>query len=162
MRAIGIFGSYLSTCVLLTGLIVRDLFKQHNLRRNRGSSSGQATSSSLTSILAFSICATVSLGITWYYMLSFFSLSYRTWALQHGISLPTWPNNIEGLVQCLKLIRLGAWLKDVQLFRDAWEVAMESHSRLLWSQPIFFITTTWAFFVGERGMTSPTYPRNDC
>ena len=155
VRAIGIFVSYLSICILLTGLIVRDLAKQHNLRRNRRSSSEQATSTYLTSILAFSICAAVSLGVTWYYMLGFFSLSYRTWALQHGIDLPTRPHNIESLGQWLKLIRLGAWLKDVQLFRDAWEVTMESHSRLVWSQPIFFIATSWAFFVGERGMSIP-------
>ena len=98
-----------------------------------------------------SACATVSLGVTWYYMLSFFSLSYRTWALQRDIGLPARPHDIDSLGQWLKFVRLGAWLKDVQLFRDAWEVAMESHSRLLWSQPIFFITMTWAFFIGERG-----------
>ena len=142
VRAIAIFGGYLSICGLLSGTIVKDLITQHYKFRNRVSS---------TPTLVFASCATVSLGITWYYMLSFFGLSYRTWALQHDISIPKPPHNTEELSRWIHTIQLGAWLKDVKLFKDAWETAMESHGRLLWSQPIFFITSMWAFFIGEQG-----------
>jgi hypothetical protein len=84
-------------------------------------------------------------------MLSFFGLSYRTWALRHGISPPTQPHNVKELRHWIQAIHLGAWLKDVKLFRDAWETATETYGRLFWSQPIFFITSLWAFFIGDQG-----------
>jgi hypothetical protein len=145
LRAIAIFGGYLSTCGFLTGIIVKDLVTEHGKLKRRVSS---------TPIIVFAGCAAVSLGVTWYYMLSFFSLSYRAWALQHGISPPTQPHHVKELRPWIQAIHLGAWLKDVQLFRDAWETAMESYGRLFWSQPIFFITSIWAFFIGDQGMST--------
>ena len=145
IRAIVIFGGYLSICGLLTGTIVKDLMTEHYKLKKRASS---------TSTLVFASCAAVSLSVTWYYMLCFFSLSYRAWAWEHGINPPSQPHNVKELSQWLQTIHLGAWLQDVKLFKDAWETAMESPGRLLWSQPIFFITSVWAFFIGEQGTST--------
>ena len=84
-------------------------------------------------------------------MVDFFSLSYRTWAHEHGIRVPARPQTFQHMYLWAEEIHLGSWLGDVKLFREAWEIAMESYGRLVWSQPIFFITATWSFFIGEQG-----------
>jgi len=147
-RALAIFASYLAACACLTGLICRNLYKQVQRRGDRHHRSANS------SIQAFSMLAVICLGITWYYMLSFFSLSYRVWVLQHGISIPVTPQNLRNSIQWVAQLQLGAWLKDVKLFRDAWEVAMETPGRLFWAQPIFFVTAAWSFYVGHQGELS--------
>lgn len=152
LRAISIFASYLLTCCLLTGLIIRDLLIQHRIRQNGRTL--KALPPRPTAAMVFATCAIGSLGVTWYYMLSFFSLSYRAWALQHSVQLPSIPKTIQEIGNFVNAIHLGAWLKDVKLFKDAWEVAMETPGRLFWSSPIFFISTIWAIFVGDEGTRS--------
>ena len=144
VRAISIFATYLSTCTLLTGIIVRDLIQQYRRRR------GHKPSVNITLCALLAILALLSLATTWSYMLEFFSLSYRAWAHENGISTPARPNRIQDLHLWVGEIHLGSWLGDVKLFREAWEIAMENHGRLIWSQPIFFITAAWAFFIGEQ------------
>ena len=152
-RALVIFGAYLSTCTLLSALIIQDLFSQYSTRYAREKYMVYSSSLSPGTALIFGFCAVFCLGITWYYMFSFFSLSYKAWAFRNGIEIPSTPGSIRDLRSWIDDVRLGAWLKDVQLFRDAWEMAMETHGRLFWSQSIFFITTAWSFFVGDQGTT---------
>ena len=149
VRALVIFGSYLSTCTLLTAVLVRDLYRQYLSRHKR--TDPEAIQFSIRTTHIFVACAVVSLSITWYYMTNFFSMSYQAWALQNGILIPTAPQKLGDVITWMHAIRLGPWLEAVQLFRDAWEVAMETPGRLVWSQPIFFITAAWAFFIGHEG-----------
>lgn len=150
-RAISIFVGYLFICSSLTAFIARDLVGQYRKQRTKSSSTAFTRPT-----LIFAACAAVSLAVTWYYMLSFFSLSYCAWAFHHGFQLPARPHSFNELSQWIQELRLGSWLKDVKLFREAWETAMETPGRLCWSQPIFFIATLWAFFVGENGMSGFT------
>jgi hypothetical protein len=145
VRAITIFATYLSICTLLTGLIGKDLVQQYRRRRR------DIPRSNIMICAALVVLALLSLTTTWSYMLQFFGLSYRAWAHEHGIGVPTRPQEFQDIYQWAGEIHLGAWLGDVKLFREAWEIAMESYGRLLWSQPIFFITTIWAFSIGEQG-----------
>ena len=145
VRAITIFSTYLSTCTLLTSLLVRDLLQRYRRRRN------DIPKGNITTCALFAVLASLSLATTWRYMLQFFSLSYHAWAHEHGINVPARPQTFQDLYSWVGEIHLGSWLGDVKLFREAWEIAMESYGRLVWSQPIFFITTIWAFFIGEQG-----------
>lgn len=152
-RALLIFGTYLSICTSLTGLIVRDLFKQYKSVQHRSWGTNTIYRSTNTTQV-FAACAAVSLSITWYYMISFFSVSYQAWAFPRGTPVLSAPAESSGLILWMHGIHLGQWLKDVQLFREAWEIAMETPGRLAWSQPIFFITTAWGFFITHEGTKS--------
>lgn len=154
-RAVLIFGSYLIICASLTALIGRDLLKRWRSIRNTANGKKRPLPKPSTGAAQISLAsAAVCLGITWYHMLSFFSLSYRVWAVQHGIKLLAAPQSLAELISWMQAIHLGQWLKDVKLFREAWEVAMETPARLFWSQPIFFITAAWSFYVGRQGRHS--------
>lgn len=157
VRAISIFASYLTACALLTSLIIKDLMQQYRKRQKN-----HPAAATPVAALLFGVCALLSLGVTWHYMLSFFSLSYRAWASEHGVGLPDRPQTLQELNLWVNKIQLGPWLKDVKLFREAWEVAMETPGRLVWSQPIFFVTSVWAFYIGEQGMPQAVARRAPC
>lgn len=143
-RAVSIFITYLSTNFFLFQLTVAsigDFSRSPSRKSNRG-------------VLLFNILQSVSLGVTWYYMSSFFGLSYRSWASDHGVPLPAIPDlkSLGQVGEALAAIRLGPWLKDVKLFRDAWETVVETPARTCWSLPIFFITMAWSVFIAKEGM----------
>jgi len=71
-------------------------------------------------------------------MLCFFSLSYREWASTHDVALGGDPE-------------LGLWLKDTQLFKEAWGTAVATPARFWWTQQIFFFTAVWSVFLGQEG-----------
>lgn len=100
----------------------------------------------------FASLGLLSLGVTWYYMFSFFWLSYRVWALQMGELVPEHFWGDEGLLKGTGGLALGRWLKDTELFRDAWEIAAEKSGRYWWSQQIFLGAAAWSVFLGMEGM----------
>ena len=153
IRALCIFGGYLSTCTLLTALIIGDLCKQYRTWENQQKTKGHFRRPGTRTVRIFGACATICLSITWYYMISFFALSYQVWAVQNVVNVPETPWHLGEVAPWVRSLQLGSWLKDVQLFRDAWEVAMETPGRLFWSQPIFFVTTAWSFYIGYQGKT---------
>lgn len=145
--AAAVFGSYLATCLGLTLLIASDLASRIESRLQGQNRPKDAKPLPLQRLKVFMMLAGICLSVTWYYMISFFQLSYKIWALEH-------------VVASFDLRLATAWLKDVQLFRDAWEVALETPGRLFWSQPIFFITAAWSIYVcraGERKFRPRAY-----
>lgn len=147
--AIVIFICYLSVCATLCSLILYDLWLRHK------TSTPHPSDSSLTAmftfpirphrLIVFLVLTFSSIALTWYYMISFFSLSYRVWAHTHAAELGL--NIYDG-------VHMGPWLQDVELFRQAWEIVLETPQRLVWSQPIFFISAAWSVFLGLEGTFS--------
>ncbi|EON68882.1 hypothetical protein W97_08140 [Coniosporium apollinis CBS 100218] len=143
VRPITIFTSYMLLCLSLTILILRTLYLRFPIQSSSSSSSKQQThrSSPIRSfkhVQLFATLAILSLGTTWYYMLCFFSLSYREWASTHDVTLGGDPE-------------LGLWLKDTQLFKEAWGTAVATPARFWWTQQIFFFTAVWSVFLGQEG-----------
>ena len=108
-------------------------------------------------IAIFSCLAVGSLGSTWYHMFRFFVHSYKEWASVNEVPLPTsgflgedgiiYINNAHWRLNLL----LGEWLRDTQLFRQAWETVITGSARWWWSQQIFLITTGWSIYLGRTG-----------
>lgn len=141
IRAAAVFGTYLSTCLGLTMLICSNLNWAYDIRKRLKPKDRFPPPFIKSLFKTYVLFAGVCLALTWYYMLSFFALSYKVWALHHAAST-------------FNLHTAAAWLKDVQLFRDAWEVALETPGRLVWSQPIFFVTALWSIYVCRSGIAT--------
>ena len=103
-------------------------------------------------IILFSGLAVASLGVTWWHLFGFFSLSYRNWAHVMDQDVPEriygergiWGDGATGLA-------LGRWLTDTELFRDIWEIAVEKSRRYWWSQQIILGAAAWSVFLGIEG-----------
>ena len=142
LRPIAILTSYLCLAFALTVLILRTLYEisafprpsqePHTLNRKRR-----------LHIQVTGALTLASLAVTWFYMLKFFALSYRTWARERGISDAFRENSAQ--------LYLGQWLKETSLFRDAWETVIEECKRFWWSQQVFLITTIWSVYLGIEG-----------
>ena len=48
-------------------------------------------------------------------------------------------------------MQLGPWLRDTQLFKQAWASAMETDERFWWTQQIFGFATLWSVVLGSEG-----------
>ncbi|KAL7269878.1 hypothetical protein RUND412_007438 [Rhizina undulata] len=127
LKAISIFTSYFLSIFLLLSLVLSSLYRASTLKAKRNKSA----------IIIFTFLALASLGSTWYYMGSYFRHSYVRWALRYRVPK-------EGL-------RLGDWLKDVKLFKEAWEAVVVTPERWWWSQQIFLGTCGWSVFMGAEG-----------
>jgi hypothetical protein len=140
VRPITIFTSYILLCLTLTFFILRTLYLKNPLQPSFPSISKQPTLRSTRTfkhVILFAALAVLSLCTTWYYMLGFFSISYRSWAFTHA-ALGGDPE-------------LGLWLKDAQLFKEAWGTAVATSARFWWTQQIFFFSAAWSVFLGREG-----------
>jgi hypothetical protein len=137
IRPIAILASYLSLALLLTLSIIRSITLHHA----KATSSKSKFPSRHNEIYLFSILAAISLATTWFYMFSFFAISYQDWEdkqpFYSGIIIHS---------------NLGGWLKDTALFKQAWAIAIGKMTRFWWTQQIFSFTTLWSFFLGVEGM----------
>lgn len=145
-RALLIFTGYITINISLAFLIARSIVNAY-VR----SPSSYRQSRRYASILVFTNLALLSLSVTWYYMTSFFALSYQSWALTNNVTLPESSLFEMGPTLWFSQVHLGSWLKDVQLFREAWETVVETPGRRCWSLPIFFFTTGWSFYIAQEG-----------
>jgi hypothetical protein len=150
LKPLAIFGGYLLNAIGLTAFLSYFVL----YRAFQSLPPSQATrfraSNRKKHVQIFSALAIVSLGVTWYYMLSFFWLSYRSWASEMGELVPGhfWSEYTRGQIQGLEL---GRWLKDTELFREAWEIASEKSGRYWWTQQIFLGAAAWSVFLGMEG-----------
>ena len=152
LRPLAIFASYLVAASGLTTFITRNVI----YRSYKGLPPSQATrlreSKRRKHVYVFLGLAGASLATTWWHMLGFFSLSYRSWAHEMGQPLPErfWGEN-GAFGEGKTGLTLGRWLSDTELFRDAWEIVIERSQRYWWGQQIFFATAAWALYVSIEG-----------
>ncbi|KAL2047613.1 hypothetical protein N7G274_000655 [Stereocaulon virgatum] len=153
VRPIAILAAYLSLSTLLTCSILRTLYRMSNHSRARQANARHQPLRS-RQLLIFAGLAVICLGITWFYMLSFFTFSYQEWAHKEDVVLPTglWgPGGVFGGGKDKVRLHLGPWLRDTKLFREAWETVLDGSIRFWWSQHIFLITMAWSVYLGIEG-----------
>lgn len=153
IRPIAILAAYLSLSALLTCSILRTLYRiSKNSRARQSNPSHQRLRS--RHLLIFASLAVICLGITWFYMLSFFTFSYQEWAHKEDVALPMglWgPSGVFDGGKDKIGLHLGLWLRDTKLFREAWETVIDGSIRFWWSQQIFLITMAWSVHLGIEG-----------
>ena len=153
IKPVAILCSYLGLAAVLTAQILRLLY-QAKFRPQTPQQNPHYRPRKSTYLVIFATLAVVSLGITWYYMLAFFTLSYQTWARNNGVQLPArlWRSDVLlATNEDVGGLHLGPWLRDTKLFKDAWETVIDGKARFWWSQQIFLITTIWSLFLGVEG-----------
>lgn len=134
-RPIGILAGYLLACAGLTAFCIGITWK-------RGSSPRSAIDPRRrNAIVVFSALAALSLATTWYHMFCFFQWSYREWEIAAGLV----PDVRDGL-------RLGDWLRDTTLFKQAWVSTLETPLRAWWSTQIFGFCAIWSVMLAAQGM----------
>ncbi|KAF2204506.1 hypothetical protein GQ43DRAFT_364396 [Delitschia confertaspora ATCC 74209] len=140
-RPLAIFSSYMLLCFSLTVFIIRDLYKSY---RSRSKSHTSSKPSSLH-IFLFSLLAAASLATTWYYMFQFFAYSYRDWIFAQQLSQQFFLGHEHGSLQ------LGWWLKDTQLFKEAWGTVVMGARRFWWSGQIFLFASYLGLIFEVKG-----------
>lgn len=156
-RALSILLGYLTLCLALPTFLLtsfaRDLKTIHVSRQ---------TSLRLFVFLSLAIG---SLGSTWYHMVRFFIRSYVDWASERDLAMPPGLYGESSIIDFdagASPLYLGLWLRDTQLFRQAWETVVTGSGRWWWSQQIFLITAVWGVFLGRAGEegSSQRHPRS--
>ena len=153
VKPVAILCSYLCLAAVLTAQILRVLY-QAKIRPQTQRQDPHYRPPKSAHLIIFTTLAVVSLAITWYYMLAFFTLSYQTWTRNNNVPLPTklWGSDIHlARNEDVGGLQLGAWLRDTKLFKEAWETVIDGSVRFWWSQQIFLITTIWSVFLGVEG-----------
>lgn len=146
-RSLSILIIYLSTCAGIAGALCMGVYRHYKLRRQQPE--WQASHSRQFAI--FLVLAGLSLAVTWYHMFSFFAHSYHVWEFR----LPD-PQHAQIITEPF-FARCELWLRDTQLFREAWENVSETVERSWWSGQIFLWTAGWSLFLGVMGRIS-LYP----
>lgn len=127
---IGILAAYMTTAAALTALCIRVIVSAPVKKK-----SGKPTAA----VRLFSLLALASLAITWFYMFCYFQWSYRDWAAGAGAG---------------DTLRLGDWLRDTSLFRQAWASALDTPARVWWTVQIFGFCAVWSVVLSVRGIFS--------
>ena len=150
IKPITILCSYLGLAATLTAQILRLLY-QAKTRPQSQRQDPQHRTPKRAHLVIFATLAVVSLAITWYYMLAFFTLSYQSWAHNNNVPLPARLDVLLASNNDVGGLHLGAWLRDTKLFKEAWEIVIDGPARSWWSHQIFLITTIWSVFLGVEG-----------
>ncbi|KAL3467167.1 hypothetical protein BJX64DRAFT_191872 [Aspergillus heterothallicus] len=140
-RSVSLFVGYLSTVTFLSLVCIRTICARYCARqRNNDWAHPQRRGQ----FVLFSLLAAVSLGSTWYYMISLFFYSYNTWA--------TSPEGVLYAGSETPLVtRMGLWLNKTYIFQEAWETVSETPERVWWSGQIFGWTIGWSLLLGITG-----------
>lgn len=142
LRPIAIFSSYMLLCLSLAIFIIRNLFKSYSSLSTAKSANPKPH---LLRILLFSGLATASLATTWYYMFQFFADSYRNWLVTQQLHQQFFfGHGAEGL-------QLGSWLRDTQLFKEAWGSVLIGIERFWWSSQIFLFASYLGWALEVKG-----------
>ncbi|RDW72373.1 uncharacterized protein DSM5745_07545 [Aspergillus mulundensis] len=139
-RSIFLFLFYLSLILSLAFTCCRTIYVRYQARqKNNDWATGRRTH-----LWLFIFLAAMSLGSTWYYMISLFIRTYDDWAAS--------PQGIPYAGKDTPLItRLGLWLYNTYIFQTAWETVSETPARVWWSGQIFGWTIGWSLFLGVMG-----------
>ncbi|KAJ0160926.1 hypothetical protein CTA2_7072 [Colletotrichum tanaceti] len=145
-RPLAIFTGYM---LLAAGLTAKSIAIIRGQRRvvsvsvsGSGSGSGSVarpTAPAVVALAVFGLLAAVSLATTWYHMFRFFEWSYLEWAAAQ-------PPSFRGGGG----LRLGDWLRDTALFRQAWVSTLETGPRAWWSLQIFGFCANWSVLLAAQ------------
>ncbi|KAG7060008.1 Alpha-mannosyltransferase alg11p [Colletotrichum scovillei] len=137
VRPLAIFTSYM---VLAAGLTAKSIGIIRNQRRASLSRNGAvAAPAHRRALVVFSALAALSLATTWYHMFRFFEWSYGQWATTQA---PAGLDSTE--------LRLGEWLHDTSLFKQAWASTLETGPRAWWSLQIFGFCANWSAILAAQ------------
>ncbi|BCS28645.1 uncharacterized protein APUU_70215A [Aspergillus puulaauensis] len=140
-RSIFLFLGYLSLIISLAFTCCRTIYARYQARQKNND---WANSQRRTHLFLFLFLAAMSLGTTWYYMISLFIRTYDNWA--------TSPQGLPYATEETPLItRMGLWLYNTYIFQEAWETVSETPARVWWSGQIFGWTIGWSLFLGITG-----------
>jgi len=131
-----IFFTYLTTCVGLTLYVIHKLLKNYIVL----SKSTSARPPPRKHVLLFIGLAASSLLTTWYYMIQYFKVSYKTWLMWRSYYEFTDDQN-----------HWGMWLKDTSLFKEAWEITIVGNARYWWTHQIFFFACALGLALEQKG-----------
>ncbi|KAI9374444.1 hypothetical protein BJX61DRAFT_301937 [Aspergillus egyptiacus] len=140
-RSLSLFFGYLSIATGLILSIIRVINDRYHARQKQNDWSGPQRRKLF---YLFAILAGLSLGFTWFHMISLFVWSYRNWAsspnglLYSSMDMPT-------------VTRMGLWLNNTYVFQEAWETVSANPTRFWWSGQIFGWTIGWSIFLGITG-----------
>ncbi|KAF7553474.1 hypothetical protein G7Z17_g3621 [Cylindrodendrum hubeiense] len=138
IRPIAILAGYLATAVLLTSWCIAIIRVRLGVATGL-SPIGEARRRSAMTV--FSLLAVVSFATTWYHMFRFFEWSYIQWAVSSGFEqVSADPNGLH----------LGQWLRETQLFRQAWASTLETPPRAWWSMQIFGFCANWSVLLAAQ------------
>ncbi|KAL6237723.1 hypothetical protein BDW75DRAFT_238142 [Aspergillus navahoensis] len=140
-RSILLFLGYLSLILSLAFICCRTIYVRFQARQRNND---WATPQRRAHFFLFVFLAAMSLGTTWYYMISLFVHTYNNWA--------TSPQGLPYAGQETPLVtRMGLWLYNTYIFQEAWETVSETAARVWWSGQIFGWTIGWSLFLGITG-----------
>jgi hypothetical protein len=145
-KSLIVFFGYLSIAIGLILLgIIRVIYVRYQARQKQNDWNGAQRR---RQFWCFAILAALSLGFTWFHMISLFIWSFKNW----GSS----PNGlIYSDVDMHIITRMGLWLKGTYVFQEAWETVSENPTRFWWSGQIFGWTIGWSLFLGITGRFDP-------
>ncbi|KAJ5109697.1 hypothetical protein N7532_002342 [Penicillium argentinense] len=140
-RSLGVFFVYLTIVASLALTCCRTIYVRYQARKkNNDWNSPKARSHAIL----FIFLTALTLGITWFYMISLFFHSYHEWTLS--------PTGLAwSAVDMPITTRMGLWLKETYLFQEAWETVVETPKRFWWSGQIFGWCIGWGLFLGIAG-----------
>ncbi|KAI9817508.1 MAG: hypothetical protein M1827_001118 [Pycnora praestabilis] len=105
-------------------------------------------------VLLFASLAALSSVLSYHYMHSFLTLSYKVWAHERGEEFPDrfWGSGgIFGSSDERVRLELGRWFEDSTIFKDSWEVVVQSSRRFWWSQQVLLGSVAWSVFLSVEG-----------
>lgn len=142
-RPLAIFTGYMILAAALTTKSIA-IIRAQSRARSRGRSAdgsdvaGGPAHRRRRSVVLFGLLAALSLATTWYHMFRFFEWSYGQWAIAHVAAVDT------------DRLRLGEWLRDTSLFRQAWASTLETAPRAWWSLQIFGFCANWSVMLAVQ------------
>jgi len=100
----------------------------------------------------FAVLAFISLEVLCCNMLSFFALSYRTWAAEHAFSLPTKSYGNQSILEPNHtLLQLWKWSTTTSQFQDYTHALIADPFRYVWTGAGLWCTFFAMWFIGVRG-----------
>ncbi|POR37077.1 Uncharacterized protein TPAR_02725 [Tolypocladium paradoxum] len=136
-RPVAVFAGYMVAAAVLTAASITTVCAGASTRRHRGH--GRSASHAhrpRAAIVAFAALAVLSLATTWRHMFGFFRWSYLEWAASRG--------QLAAEQTPLSELRLGEWLRDTTLFKQAWAATLETPARAWWSLQVFGCCANWS------------------
>ncbi|EQB44042.1 hypothetical protein CGLO_17256 [Colletotrichum gloeosporioides Cg-14] len=142
-RPWAIFTGYMILAAALTTNSIAIIRSQRKSSLARSAQDDPGRSARRRAVPVFGILAVVSLATTWYHMFRFFEWSYQQWAISHVFAGVGVTGGEQGL-------RLGEWLRDTSLFKQAWASTLETGPRAWWSLQIFGFCANWSVLLAVQ------------
>ncbi|KAL8661222.1 MAG: hypothetical protein Q9202_005768 [Teloschistes flavicans] len=142
-----IFIGYVFAALLLTMMIIGDLFKAYRTRIQAKPRSKDMTEI-FKQLQIFIALAVLSFSTLSYHMLSYLICSYRTWATH--TSSGTTPN-LCGLFSVKSLQSIWQWLTESTLFKGFAETICQNKANYWWTQQALLVTMAAALFISIEG-----------